>query len=870
MFCKQRTDKSTWFLFVVSVYFHTFRVGHSVSLGQRGEGSTAYRATRWERVNPDDGAQQGDAYLGAQVVQGPGPRRSNQPGLTAEPVPYYSATTPDDSSSWTVGDIRTEPRSSASESEDGYQADFTGLHGVQGKVSGPPFDSLPHFTKWLAMRPVVQCDHSVMTFTASGEEIRHLFVHREGASPISLFQLPSYCRYSVRTSWRDLEMMVPYDACYMIQENGSYVLPMLWWGSPLKLSCPVQMSTPVPPVSNSALSVLCSSYGMALQINGQEPDIRLLGVIVNGHWGPFVSEECGYRVPSHPGELTFFTSYSAPCITSGNGLRLQLMLNDQEYVLSCPANPQFPNVPSPPHPSPVDNQFPYIPDLVYPFSPYQPPAWAHATSSPNINPVQESSTHQFSKIPVGSSEYASGGSYPYEPFYYPAVTPALTSEAKETTTSTVPPQSPNYPQYSLQMPCYPAAPQAPSPFAPSSPSPPTPSQNQPVGPQYPHYPPHIHLPPAKETEAPQANCPHSTHTMCSHYPNPHYPHYHPLYLPPCHPPYQPLPQYPETPPPTTTTPPTTSTTAQPTPQIPQLQCMIGRMVVFLPFAHPDSIQVRDQMMTWLLVSSVSPVCGYMMQTAEGSGVILHSPLPACHSQSQTPTTVSLPLRFWDVSVAQYRSLDPQCPYQTPTPVTPTVSPTPPSTTKGKGGHTVVPTPKVFCSSHQMTVELPSGPFSGIVIKDIKGNQMTLQDAPKDCGYSAGKGKDGKTRLSIQLHSRCHVSVQGKMYIITVVYMTVNGIREAQFSCPVLVPGPGQECNLPSEQRLPCGPSSVSQPQCLSMGCCFDNHPLPATTPWMSALLTATLSSPCRPPSRTPLFPPACLSLPATPPANRRE
>ncbi|XP_035515425.1 zona pellucida sperm-binding protein 4 [Morone saxatilis] len=63
-----------------------------------------------------------------------------------------------------------------------------------------------------------------------------------------------------------------------------------------------------------------------------------------------------------------------------------------------------------------------------------------------------------------------------------------------------------------------------------------------------------------------------------------------------------------------------------------------------------------------------------------------------------------------------------------------------------------------------------------------------------------------------------------MYIITIVYMTVNGRREAQFFCPVLIPGSGQECNLPSEQRLPCGPGSVSQPQCLSMGCCFSKQP----------------------------------------------
>lgn len=55
-------------------------------------------------------------------------------------------------------------------------------------------------------------------------------------------------------------------------QNGSYVLPMLWWGSPLKLSCPVQMSIPAP-------SVFCSPYGMAVQMHSQEQDVAMLGVI---------------------------------------------------------------------------------------------------------------------------------------------------------------------------------------------------------------------------------------------------------------------------------------------------------------------------------------------------------------------------------------------------------------------------------------------------------------------------------------------------------------------------------------------------------------------------------------------------------------
>ncbi|XP_035856146.1 uncharacterized protein LOC116040565 isoform X1 [Sander lucioperca] len=809
MSCKQRRDKITLFLLVVTFYYYTFQVSHSVSLGQREEGLTAYQVqeatvTGWERIKHDNDAQQGHWRLVEQVIQAPNLRKSTQRGLTelrpesvafpGEPIPYRAATL-DDSLSWTVGNIRTESSNSASDSEDGYQADFTGFHGVQGEIMGP-FDSSPHFSEWLAMRPLVQCDDSVMTFTTSGEGFTHLFVNREGASPISLFQLPPYCGYSVWTSWSDLQMMMPYDACYIKQENGRYVLSLLWWGSPLNLSCPVQMSTPVPSYSHSVPSVFCLPYGMAVQIHGHEQDIQILGVIVNGGWAAFVSEDCAYRVPSHPGELAFFISYGAPCITSGDDLPLHLKLDDQEYILSCPVNPQFPFVPSPPL-SPGNLQFPYTPDPVSP-APTFPPF-------PRQTPSQE----QIAQLP----DYPH---YPYPGFQYPQLSQFFYPGSQPDQPSWPTPGSPSGPQQQ-HSPIYPF-----SQFYPQTPIyfPPLPAketfQTTPKEPQKP--------------AASPATCPSDNHTICSYYP---YPYYHYLHLPQYHPPYPPVPQYTETQPTMTTTPPTTtsstaSTTAGPTPQVPHLQCLMGKMVVFLPFAHPDSIQVRDQMMTWLFIPSVSPLCGYMLQMAEGSGVILHSPLPACHSQSRTPTTISLALRFWDLSMAQYRTLDLQCPYQTtpetPAPVTPSVSPTPPSTTKAKVSLSVVPKPKVFCTSHQMTVELPSGPISGIVVKDIKGNQMNLQDAPEHCGYSARKGKEGKIHLRLQLHSRCHMSVQGKTYIITVVYMTVSGGREAQLSCPVVVPGSGQECNLPSEQRLPCRPGSVSQPQCLSMGCCFSKHP----------------------------------------------
>ncbi|GLD66377.1 uncharacterized protein AKAME5_001777300 [Lates japonicus] len=582
----------------------------SVSLGQWGDESTD---TRWEKTKQLKDVQQGKWHLVEEVIRGADLRKTIQPGLQGfrpesapfpgEPLPYITVPKLDEtgsssapsSLSWTFGNISTERRAPASDSKDGYQADFTGFHGVQGKVLGPTFDSSPHFSEWLAMRPLVQCDENVMTFTASGQGLTHLLVDREGASPISLFQLPPYCRYSVRTSWSDLEMMVPYDACYITQENGSYVLPMLWWGSPLKLSCPVLMSTPAPSLSLSAPSVFCSPYGMAVQIHGQDQDIPLLGVVVNGGWGPFVSEECAYRVHSEPDELTFFIFYTAPCITNRVAQLpdypydpypgLQYPQLPQVYPPGPqPVRPHQPTPGSPPGPQPQPQQqqeqlslnpmgpgkFPYSPGEhpKYPSPPYQPSVVVQATSAPNLSPEQDSYSHQVSKLPLGPSQYPSALYYPHVPFYYPVVPTAPTPMAQKTTTTTVPPATlpprppahPYYPQYHLQMPYYPAptaAPvtQAPAPLPPSSSSSPPRSPQYQVGPFYPssfygfYYPygPISYIKPGVEVQPPSASHPTTappptTNMMAPKQPvSPSYPSGHfypqgPIYFPPPTPP----------------------------------------------------------------------------------------------------------------------------------------------------------------------------------------------------------------------------------------------------------------------------------------------------------------------------------------------
>lgn len=90
---------------------------------------------------------------------------------------------------------------------------------------------------------------------------------------------------------------------------------------------------------------------------------------------------------------------------------------------------------------------------------------------------------------------------------------------------------------------------------------------------------------------------------------------------------------------------------------------------------------------------------------------------------QNSTTISLLLRYLDLSVGAYEVLEVQCPHGTPAPVPAAPSPRPPSTTGVSPP--VVPNPKVLCSSHQMAVELPAGAISGIYVKGLCVNMLAV-------------------------------------------------------------------------------------------------------------------------------------------------
>ena len=76
------------------------------------------------------------------------------------------------------------------------------------------------------------------------------------------------------------------------------------------------------------------------------------------------------------------------------------------------------------------------------------------------------------------------------------------------------------------------------------------------------------------------------------------------------------------------------------------------------------------MQPWQLISEVSPNCNYKIMSAKDSGVILHFPLPACHSESWVRLFIILCYLiihgfFWSTTVNKSVSVVLLCKKQSP-------------------------------------------------------------------------------------------------------------------------------------------------------------------------------------------------------------
>ncbi|XP_060899716.1 uncharacterized protein LOC132978529 [Labrus mixtus] len=123
----------------------------------------------------------------------------------------------------------------STEDKAAYQADSP----VQsGWPKGRPHDSDGGESSWKRMTPSLQCGEDQMKFRAVGQDASQFAVDQGKAHPMPLSQIPPTCGYTMQRNPLALVMLVPYDGCNMVQEDGHYMLLMRWRGVPVALLCP--------------------------------------------------------------------------------------------------------------------------------------------------------------------------------------------------------------------------------------------------------------------------------------------------------------------------------------------------------------------------------------------------------------------------------------------------------------------------------------------------------------------------------------------------------------------------------------------------------------------------------------------------------
>ncbi|XP_008284585.1 uncharacterized protein LOC103360537 [Stegastes partitus] len=116
----------------------------------------------------------------------------------------------------------------------------------------------------LKMEPKVECTGDSMKLLvqdAASTSGSLFFVDRgRYLAPLPLSKLPPSCGYTIRSTRRDLVLVAPYDGCFVTVEEGSYVLPLRWWGLPVRMTCPLmKQSLTNPPM------VTCHTEGMVVK-----------------------------------------------------------------------------------------------------------------------------------------------------------------------------------------------------------------------------------------------------------------------------------------------------------------------------------------------------------------------------------------------------------------------------------------------------------------------------------------------------------------------------------------------------------------------------------------------------------------------------
>ncbi|XP_059200745.1 uncharacterized protein LOC131980513 [Centropristis striata] len=351
-------------------------------------------------------------------------------------------------------DIDGTKKSNASEEDRAaYQADSTGWS--KGQTQDPSSKD----ASWKRMAPSLQCGGDQLKFRAVGPGASHFAVEQGHAPPMPLSQVPSTCGYNMQKNSLGLAMMVPYDGCNMVQEGGSYVLPMRWQGIPVSLWCP-KPTTPAAQVPQTLLVPRTSKHPDDSDHHHQD---HFIPPLPNYYQYPMVPKNPEMpQVPQSPWNHGFYPFPPLPVTVAPTTTAKPVPV----YYPPFPF-PWLQPMPTTAKPTTTKAQLPPLPPYFpYPFYPLYP------TPKPTTTTTKTQTPHVHLPFPP----------YPFFP-PYPYPTPKPTTAT--TTTTTQPPHTHPY----LPFPPYPLFPPYPYPTPKPTTAATTTTTTQP-----PHTHPHVHLP----------------------------------------------------------------------------------------------------------------------------------------------------------------------------------------------------------------------------------------------------------------------------------------------------------------------------------------------------------------------------------------
>ncbi|XP_028655133.2 uncharacterized protein LOC114649926 [Erpetoichthys calabaricus] len=223
----------------------------------------------------------------------------------------------------------------------------------------------------------------------------------------------------------------------------------------------------------------------------------------------------------------------------------------------------------------------------------------------------------------------------------------------------------------------------------------------------------------------------------------------------------------------------------PTKPLPYVACKNASMTVMLPDTNLDEITVKDAFGQEVQVDSVTSYCGYQLVRSHGK-INFTSLYGACDvsiEHGNYVLTVGYKLTH---GPKKYITL--RCPVLVVT----------------------TDSSSVICKDDGMNAVLPDGNLNKIKIIDLFNEELIVNQAPVECGYSLVKGH-GKITLTVR-YTSCDVTVKHTMYWLTVLYTPAKSTElSLTMSCPVVAPSVPTTTTVMTPSSQPtviCGSSNM--------------------------------------------------------------